>query len=176
MILPIILLASGGFYALWDQNRYKKLFIYCLFALMAVETIYFWHQYAEIATSFQSTLRNDGDPEVVKYVVKHRTEYDHVYLTKFDRIPLYYLFYADNYNLKLTDQFEAGFSIKSVDNVTFVDHNCASTMIPQEALSQKLLVIDNATCGGRDGLIGLDAINRHDGTSAYKILTTKKSQ
>ena len=174
MILPIILLAAGGFHVLWDNGRYKKLFVYGLFVLMSVETIYFWHQYAEIATSFQSTLRNDGDPEVVKYVLAHQKEYDHVYLTKFDRIPLYYLFYADNFDKKLTDQFEAGFSVQSVGNVTFVDHNCASVMLPKDALDKKLLVIDNATCGGRDGLYGIDAINRHDGTSAYKILTTHK--
>ncbi len=176
MILPIILIAAGGFHVLWDQNRYKKLFVYALFALMALETIYFWHQYAEIATSFQSTLRNDGDPEVVKYVIANRQKYDQVYLTKFDRIPLYYLFYANNFDRNLTNQFEAGFSIKSVENVTFVDNNCASTMVTQEELQKKLLVIDNATCGGRDGLYGIDAINRHDGTSAYKILTTQKPQ
>nr|MBP9814512.1 hypothetical protein [Candidatus Woesebacteria bacterium] len=100
----------------------------------------------------------------------------HVYLTKFDRIPLYYLFYADNFERKLTDQFEIGFAIKSVDNVTFVDNDCASVMLPVEAFSQNVLVIDSAKCEGKNELFGKDAINRHDGTSAYKILTTQKPQ
>lgn len=176
MILPIILLATGGFHALWNQGRYKKLFVYAMFVLMTFEIVYFWHQYAEIATSFQSTLRNDGDPEVVKYVIANRSKYEHVYLTKFDRIPLYYLFYADNFERKLTDQFEIGFAIKSVDNVTFVDNDCASVMLPVEAFSQNVLVVDSAKCEGKNELHGIDVINRHDGTSAYKLLTTQKPQ
>ncbi len=173
MILPLILLAAGGFTALWEQERYKKLIVYAAFALMAVESVYFWHQYSEVATSFQSTLRNDGDPEVVKYVLAHRKEYDHVYMTKFDRLPLYYLFYADNFDKNLTAQFEPGFSITSVDNVTFVSENCPSVLVPKEELTKKLLIVDNASCGAKEGLRGVDAINRHDGTSAYRILSTK---
>lgn len=174
MLLPLILLAAFGFRTLSTGVRIKRIGIGIIGLIMIFECIYFWHQYSGISNSLQSTLRNDGDPEMVKYVLAHKGEYEHVYVTKFDRIPLYYLFYANNFDRKLLGQFEPGFSIKGVDNVTFVDHNCASTLVPAEAMTKHILVVDNATgCDGKEGLSGVAAINRKDGTSAYRILSTK---
>lgn len=174
MSLPLFLLAAFGFRTLSDGKRIKRIGIAVIGVVMIAECVYFWHQYSGISNSYQSTLRNDGDPELVKYVLAHKTEYEHVYITKFDRIPLYYLFYSNNFDRSLLGQFEPGFSIQRVDNVTFVDHNCASALVPTEALTKHILVVDNATgCDGKKELHGVSAINRKDGTSAYRILSTR---
>ncbi len=169
MILPLVLLMAGGFAALWQGGILKKLVVFISLGFLLVEFIYFWNQYDQ-ANGFQSMLRNDGDREVAVYIKNERTKYAHIYAPVYERLPLYYLFYSNNFSPSLTGRFEAELELPSVDNISFVKSWCPTKLSEVQTAAKNILVIERADCENMTGFQIIKTISRMDGTTAYRIL------
>lgn len=171
MILPLILIAGSGFYALLQGGMVKKLVIIGSLGLLGLEFIYFWNQYAWQSNHFQSTLRNDGDREIVLYIKEERTKYDRVFAPVYERLPFYYLFYTQNFTLELIGKFHDELQLDAVDNISFVRAWCPTRLSEVQQASKNILIVERADCDIPAGYQVVKTISRMDGTTAYRILT-----
>lgn len=170
MIIPFILLATYGFYTIWGI-RFKSVSIaFLFFPLLLFEFIYFWHQYSAHSASLQSVLRNDGDRELVLRLKEERNKYSRVIMPVFERLPIYYLYFTNNFDPSLAGKFRTELRIDSVDNIEFFRDWCPSKLIKADSLSPKTLVVDNGDCEGRRGYNDIALTMRKDSTRAYRFL------
>lgn len=191
MILPLVLIAGSGFYALMQArlpdgqgSALKRLILVVSLGFLILEFIYFWNQYAWQSNSFQSTLRNDGDKEVAIYMREERTKYDRVYAPVYERLPFYYLFYTKNFSRELIGKFHDELQLDAVDNISFMKAWCPTRLSEvQKALrkdsgqaSKNILIVERADCDVPAGYRVAETIGRMDGTTAYRILTPTVSQ
>jgi len=169
MILPLVLVAGSGFFALIQGGTLKKLVILGSMGILSVELIYFWNQY-EQSSAFQSMLRNDGDKEIAVYMRNEHTKYAQVFAPIYERLPFYYLFYSQNFSSTLVGKFKEELRIDRVDNISFLGAWCPSTLSAVQQAGKNILVIERADCDKPGGYQVLQIIQRMDGTSAYNIL------
>lgn len=169
MLLPLTLVAVYGWIWLSKFKLWKFIPVLLLVIPLSLELIYFWHMYTGHSPSFQSTLRNDGDRELVQYVSANRTSYETVYMPAFERLPLYYLFYTKNFDKKLTGTFTTELRLPEADNVKFVNDWCPTKIIKREEIPANSLIIESSECRDAEGYKTNGLIHRKDGTLAYKI-------
>lgn len=162
MILPLVLIAAYGYQSV---RRFRVFLV----ALLIFELIFFWHQYAHHSASYQSRLRNDGDKEIARYVITHEGQYDRIIIPMFERLPVYYAYFLNNYNASLT--FRNELKIDRIGKVEFFTDWCPTKYLRD--LSPNTLVVDNGDCPGAEGYQEIDSFVRRDGTRAYKILLWK---
>lgn len=174
MILPLALIATYGWIYLARFRLLKVTLIALLVVPLALELVYFWHMYAGHSPSFQSTLRNDGDRELVQYVAANRRSYETVYMPAFERLPLYYLFYTQNFDKNLIGKFTTELRLPEADNVRFVNDWCPTKIIKREEMSANSLIIESSECQDAQGYATNGQIHRKDGTLAYRIYITTK--
>lgn len=171
MILPLILMAATGAGKILDLLKKTKLAFAIIILFLAVETVYFWHQYAAHSPSLQSVLRNDGDRELIRYLIARQGDYDKVIVPVFARLPIYYLFFSGNFDKALAGRFKSEIKIDQVGKIEFFGDWCPSKFVKSSQLPLKTLVIDSATCSGSE-LTLIDIISRRDSTKAYLLLTS----
>ncbi len=169
MILPLVLIAGSGFFALIDGSILKKGIIVVSVGLLAIEFIYFWNQY-EQSNTLQSVLRNDGDKEIAVYMRNEHTKYAQVFAPIYERLPLYYLFYSKNFSADLMGKFKEELRIDRIDNISFVGAWCPSTQSQVQQAGKNILIIERADCDKPSAYQVLQTIRRMDGTTAYNIL------
>ncbi len=169
MILPLVLIAGSGFFALIDGSILKKGIIAVSVGLLAIEFIYFWNQY-EQSNTLQSVLRNDGDKEIAVYMRNEHTKYAQVFAPIYERLPFYYLFYSKNFSADLMGKFKEELRIDHVDNISFMGAWCPSTLSAVQQAGKNILIIERADCDKPSGYQVLQTIRRMDGTSAYNVL------
>ncbi len=172
MILPLVLIAGSGFYALVSGGILKKGVIGISLGFLAIEFIYFWNQY-EQSNAFQSMLRNDGDKEIAVYMRNERTKYAQVFAPIYERLPFYYLFYSQNFSSTLMGKFKEELRIDHIDNISFVGAWCPSTIPLVQQSPKNILIIERADCDKPSGYQVLQTIRRMDGTTAYNILRAR---
>jgi hypothetical protein len=169
MLLPLAYLIAYGFEKVRLLVNKTRLLIGVILFFLLLETIYFWHQYAQHSASLQSILRNDGDKEMVGYVVSKHTNYDRVIMPVFERLPIYYLYFSHNLDPALSGKFKFGIQIDAVDNVTFATDWCPTKYYPAANLSKNTLVVDMGDCEDPKGFREIKRIIRSDSTKAYKL-------
>lgn len=170
MIIPLVILATYGLYNIWDI-KYKKLRVmYIFFLLLLLEFVYFWHQYSQHSASLQSVLRNDGDRELSLYLKEQRKNYAKVIMPGFERLPIYYLFFTNNFDPSLAGKFRREVRIDKIETIEFFGDWCPSKYIKANTLSPKTLVVDNGDCETRTGYKEIALIVRRDSTRAYRLL------
>ncbi len=170
MILPLTFLTAYGFAKARLLMRKDRLLIVAMLLLLIIETVYFWHMYAQHSASLQSILRNDGDKEMTGYVITKRSKYDKVIIPGFERLPIYYLYFSHNLDPNLVGKFKFGLQIEGVDNITFANDWCPSKYFPATKLSKQTLVVDNGDCPDVSGFREIKRTIRSDSTKAYRFL------
>ncbi len=172
MLFPLTFLIAYGFEKIRILLKNDRLLIIVTLFLLLLETIYFWHQYAQHSASLQSILRNDGDKEMADYVVKNRIKYDKVIMPAFERLPVYYLYFSHNINPSLAGKFKFGVIIDEVDNIIFANDWCPTKYYPAKNLTANTLVVNNGDCEDKDsqGFREIKRTLRSDSTKAYKFL------
>jgi len=170
MILPLVVMCAYGLYKIYHV-KYRNAILIAILLMLSGEFVYFWHQYSVHADQFQSVLRNDGDREFSLYIKDNRSHYQRVFMPVFERLPLYYLFFTDNFDYSLAGKFRKGLLIDSVDNITFVGDSCPSHRLKPDMVPINSLVVDDAnSCTGTNGFKELTTMKRIDGTSSYRLL------
>lgn len=170
MILPILLLAGVGFSELIEITKRQKLTTVLFLLVVLIETIYFWNQYAFHGDGQQSMLRNDGDPEMIKYIVAHHTEYDEVIAPVYERFPLYYAFFSDNFDASLIGKWRTELRIDQIGNVKFIEAECPTREYTTKKINEpvKRLVVDGGNCDPAGGRTPIITVHRTDSTLAYR--------
>ncbi|HRN69585.1 MAG TPA: hypothetical protein PLS49_00215 [Candidatus Woesebacteria bacterium] len=123
LIIPVAI----GFYNILTA-KYNKLFVPVLGLILLAECIYFWHQYSVQGEVFNAIRRNDAHRELVQYVQKKKQQYQHIFLPAEGNIALYYLFFNKDFNPNYATQFKTDARIDSIDNISFIDTSCPSTI------------------------------------------------
>lgn len=173
MIIPLLLLAAYG-YTILEKYIHKKTLIFLVILMfLSLESINFWHMYQNHSDAQDSLLRNDGDREIIQYVIEHRNEYDNVYMPIFERLPMYYLFYSNNFSSSVIGTFHTELRADQFDNVVFLEDWCPTKLLPQGDLPKNSLFINRNQCAFPDNVIHISTTYRKDGTGAYDILSTK---
>ncbi len=175
MILPLAFLAGLGLANLEDFLKYKyksiSLAIVIVMIALTFESTYFLHQYFAHEASVKSILRNGGDKELMLFLKNNKTSFSKVIMPVYDTLPLYYLFYTNDFNKSHAGQFGKNIVISKIGNVGFADSWCPSKTINAKNLPAKTLVIDDgAQCVDFGGLKKIKAITRKDGTVAFVLL------
>lgn len=177
MLVPLILLMSAGSVNILQYAKGKSVYILSAVFLVALilESTYFWHQYSYHADAHQSLLRNDGDREMIQTVIQRRSNYARVIVPVFERLPLYYLFYTNNFNAGIIGRFKSELRLDEVDNITFFNDWCPTKLLDPTTLSPDTLLIDNSPCGLAPGYKEVLVQFRKDGTQSYRYYTPDPS-
>lgn len=124
MVVPLAIFAAYGFYRLTQISNITRLLVPIMAFMILIEGIYFWHQYSSHSDLYDSVFRNDGQREVVQYVVQNHKKYDTVFLPSSGTMAIYYLFYSKDFDEKYVKEFGFDVRLKKADNVFFVDEGC----------------------------------------------------
>jgi len=146
VVVFICMFAGYGFYKSFFI-KYKKISLgIILIPVMLLEIFLFSHQYINHFDLFTSINRNDGQKNLVEYLLKNKNKYNHIYLPVSGTMPLYYLFYKQDFNIKYSKEFALDARIKNIDNLYFVDNICISQESNKLNLIKNDLVIDSMKC------------------------------
>lgn len=174
MILPLIFTAALGF-AKIENFKYKIFSPYLWLGLfLIIESIYFFHQYLRHTASFKSFLRNDGNREVILSLKKQEAKFQKIMISTYDTLPLYYLFFTNNFDPSLAGKFRRNIEINQIGKVEFIEDWCSSKKAQIDKLPAKTLIIDNGDCEGKAGLKDIELILRKDSTRAFKLLVSEE--
>jgi len=172
MILPILLLLSFPLTKILRLNN--KVVYTCCIGLLLFESIFFFHNYFQHANLIESPYRNDGNKEVVQYILKNREKYDKVLVTNQESwLPANYLFFSNNYSSKFIGKFKTDFRIDTIDNVYFLNQKCVDLMAIKNLIlnpNEKILVVDPEGCPVSEKIFKeIYTIKRANFTTAFII-------
>lgn len=177
MVVPLVLLLSVGALNILQYIRGKYIIVASgiFVTMLALETVYFWHMYSYHADAHQGLLRNDGDREMIQTVISKRHDYDTVIVPVFERLPLYYLFYTNNFSSNIIGQFKSELRLDKVDNIQFFNDWCPTKLLDPSTIPQKTLLIDNSPCELSPGYREVLVQFRKDGTQSYRYYVPDKT-
>ena len=174
MSLILTIFFAYGLYAAWNI-RYKLLRLgYVFIFLLAIEFVYFWHQYAQHADFFNAIYRNDGQKQLVEYVKNNIDSKTPVIMPVQNTMPLYYLFYTNDFDRSYATKFQLDARIDKINNVTFFNDECPSKKLLKTNLDPKTILVDSHNCEPDIGKYDIIAtITGKNPLLAFKILKLK---
>jgi 4-amino-4-deoxy-L-arabinose transferase-like glycosyltransferase len=172
MVIPYVLICGLGlgfiYEKLFPKIIIQKIITVVFIILLSIESVYFLHQYAYHQPAHKSLFRNDGEAEMMRYVIEHRKLYDKVFMSMYFEHPIYYLFYSNQFSNISPNKIKYGFEINRLDNIEFAKSECPSNeYIPTG--KEKVLIIDGGDCKSKNSQL-IKSIQRRDSTYAYRIL------
>jgi len=174
MILPFVVAMGIGINSFWvDSNKkIRNIFVIGLALFITLEFIFFWHQYSIHQKSYKPVFRNQGQKELINYVLKNRSGYTTIYMPLEGDLPLYYLFFAQKMDKIEKGKIQKKIKVEFMDNIQFVDNSCITDRIMQKALTvgPNSLIIESGDCSEKSDMHGEVIITRSDGTKAYKVI------
>ncbi len=170
LVFPI----AFAFHHIYKQKLGRLPVIVIIFAIMALESLYFLNQYFIQSPSAQTVERYDERTDLAKWIIDNHSKYDSVYVTR-EIFIIYILFYGNNFDPKLAGTFSNSLFTPQVENIHFIDNNCPSLQ-PEVPHTGNILVIDKAECGESKTYELQKMIMRLNGTDAYRILQPKQTK
>ncbi len=174
MILPLVIMMGVGLHSLWTDSdkKIRNVFIVGITFVIALEFIFFWHQYSVHQKSYKPVYRNQGEKELIQYVLKNRSKYTTIYMPLEGDMPLYYLFFTQKLDKLTKGTIQNRIRVKSIDNIQFVDDPCITDRIVQKALTvgPNSLIIESGDCSEKKDMTSEIIVTRSDGTKAYKAV------
>jgi len=180
----VIFIAAYGINGILDMKWLRIPLITPFVIIFLGETIFFSHQYFQNFSYYNTIYRTNGNTEAVKYAFDHRNKYDQIYLTNQEGwLPIFYLFYANDYSAEYTGQFKYNLRLARSGNVNFPEEECPTVNILNSSIkageltaSRKTLVIEPISCKSFDTPIGksmftrIKTIRRLDETDVFDIV------
>ena len=180
-ILPVIFFLVLGLWR-WlemlkrSSSLLRYLAVSCFLGLFALELIYCAHQYYQHAGSSQAYKRTDGNKQLALWLIDRDGVYSDIFAPQVDWLPVYYLFYRNDFSLKYIGTIPDDFKISKIDNIRFLDNVCPSRELPEKTSDPVLrsaLVVDQGDCELFSWYRVVAKISRRDGTIAFKLLVRK---
>jgi 4-amino-4-deoxy-L-arabinose transferase-like glycosyltransferase len=183
----IIFIVIYGFNGLIKIKKYLKYILPPLIILFVLETIFIYHNYFQHFSYYNTVYRTNGNTEAVKFAIDNQKKYDAVIFTKQENwLPIFYLFYANNYDPALAKKFKYNLRIDRVQNVFFPEDECPSISIAENQLNidldfkdKKVAVIEPITCRNyytdksKDKFEKAITIKRLDETEVFDVLISE---
>ncbi len=145
MSLFFVIFFAYGLYTAW-HIRYKNFRLAHLFIiLICAEFIYFWHQYNH-ADYFNAIYRNDAQKQLVTYVKNNIDPATAVIMPIQNTMPLYYLFYTNDFDPSYATRFKLDARIDKIHNVTFFEDECPSKKLLKTKLDPNTIIVDSHNC------------------------------
>jgi len=180
----VIFIAAYGINGIIDL-KWKKVPIIIPFVLIFLgETVFFSHQYFQNFSYYNTIYRTNGNTEAVKYAFEHKNEYEQIYITNQEGwLPIFYLFYANDYSPEYTGKFKYNLRLANSGNVNFPEEECPSVNMMNSSLKageltmpRKTLIIEPISCKSVSTPIGsemfrhIKTIKRLDETEVFDII------
>jgi len=170
MMIPIIFLVTIG--VLQIRNIFSEKLKYVSFAIFGLaffltlgEFIYFEHRYNVQSPAYKSILRDDGNKQLILFIA--RVSNKPVYMPVYESLPVYYLFYTNNFNKQFAGKFNKEMTIDKINNITFVPDWCPLNMLNRKQLPKDAVIVDSGNC--HDAPSDAKIVLRKDSTIAFKI-------
>jgi 4-amino-4-deoxy-L-arabinose transferase-like glycosyltransferase len=169
LILPLIMIFSYGYL---KYNRQFKKFraTFLVLVLILLEFIYFWNQYSLHTASYKSVLRNDGCKQLARYLKENKDSFDNIFMPSLGTLPIYYLFYTNNFDPSYAGRFALDFKIDNIEKINFIENWCPSAVIKDDQFKKDVLIVDQGDCEIKTGLKEIEVIYRKDSTKAFRLL------
>ncbi len=180
MTVPIVLIMPYGFLKIFsvfgrNKKRYFSIATYLLLFFLFIETTYSMHQYFRHTASFKSVFRNDGATELAVTISDMKKKYSKVLMPVYGNLPIYYLFYTNDFNPLYVGKFHGDLEIDYISNIEFKRDSCPSILMEKETIPQNTLIVDDANCKILSRYKEVrPPIFRKDGTRAYRFLVVEK--
>jgi 4-amino-4-deoxy-L-arabinose transferase-like glycosyltransferase len=166
--VSLLFLFGYGFYLfMHDYFKYKIIF-YVMAILLCVETLFFFHNYFQHVSAYTAVLREDGNPQAVKYILNHKEKYNDVYMFASGIFPIYYLYFSNNFDSKLIPAFKKNIRIAQVGKVHFYNEDCLPQIHPPQ-IDKKSLIIMNCEIKEKTDLKEIDAVVAAGNTTVFHI-------
>jgi len=176
MIVPIVLLSTIGICKIVDLLVEKKqriiLFGFCVLIIssLLIEFTYFVHQYSVQEPSYKSFSKEDGFKEVALDIKQYEKENKNIVMPLYGALPIYYLFFTNNFDKNLAGTFQTGLIVKKIKNVTFSENSCPADENLRKTISLNTVVIEDGDCEIKGNFKEITSVFRRDATKAFKIL------
>ncbi|MEI6532737.1 MAG: hypothetical protein WCO06_02765 [Candidatus Roizmanbacteria bacterium] len=186
----IVFVASYGFNSLL-YIKWRNIPFYIIpIILILFECVIFTHNYFQHASVYTSVYRNDGNMEAAQIIQRDKHKYKTIYVSNQERwMPLYFLYFSNNYNRSLIGKFQIpDFKISEINTIHFPQIVCPSNEV-FNAYIQKLdlsiyennMFVDVSECKDSYSKEKMSLFNkpiviqRVNETDAFHILTTKSN-
>lgn len=170
MILPLVFITAEALIRISEIRLVRIRIIYPVLLLFLIEFLYFTHQYTVHTASYKSVYRNDGNKGIVKYLSEIKDNYEKIYLPFNNNLSLYYLFFTNNFGIKLAQAFRNDFLIDHLDNVYFVENFCPAQSVEFNQINRNSLFVNYGDCPSDSRFVEVKSIYRKDSTVAYRVL------
>jgi hypothetical protein len=161
-----------GCYNLLQGIKWKKIVIGVLSIMLVLELIYFTSQYGFQFNVANSLTRNDAQKQVALYVAEKKDEYKDIMLPVEGAMPLYYLFYTNNFGSEYSERFQGDVKLDRVGNVRFIDSSCPSTTIQHPEEVKDTMIIDRPQCPDSKVFKQIKTISGVNPLLKYKVLVS----
>ena len=183
MIVPLVLLSTIGICKIADLLTGKKqrvlLFGFCFLIIfsLTLEFIYFTHQYAIQEPPYKSFSKEDGFREIALYVKKAGPG-KQIIMPLYGALPIYYLFFTNDFNKNIAGTFQIGLIVNKINNVTFSADSCpANTAGPVRSVDPvrtggtvRTIIIEDGNCDIKGKFKEIFSVYRKDATKAFKVV------
>lgn len=180
----VIFIAAYGINGILDMKWMKIPVITPFIIIFLGETFFFGHHYFQNFSYYNTVYRTNGNTEAVVYAFNHRNDYDQIYITSQEGwLPIFYLFYANDYSSEYTGQFKYNLRLARSGNVNFPEEECPSVNIlnnsiknGQLSVSKQTLIIEPISCKTLSTPVGsemfryIKTIRRLDETEVFDII------
>jgi 4-amino-4-deoxy-L-arabinose transferase-like glycosyltransferase len=170
LLYILIIFIALGFYKSFFI-KYKNIRLgYILCFLLALEFIYFSHQYVKHSDSYNDLYRNGPHKKVALYAIENEKKYDEIILPVEAGMPLYYLFFKKDFSPELVGKFRLDIRIDKTNNIRYIDNSCPTTIVQYEELkNKKALIIDRYDCLRSDRFKFIEEIKSSNALLSYKV-------
>ena len=153
--------------------RPNKFITPVLSAILIAELIYFWRQYSVQSDIYLGARRNDGQREIVKYLIQNHEKFDAIYVPGYGNLALYYLFFSKDFDKKYISDFYNDALIDQIGNVKFEKEVCLTVL---ESMDTKVnsLIINKPKCEIAQNFVKVAEISGRDPIFKSVVYRTDK--
>lgn len=171
--LSISIAIGLGMWSIAQVFKNKHFFQATLIVALFLEFGIYIHHYIVHTDSHTSLYRNDGQRELISYLMQ-QPDSKKIYLPTYGTMSMYYLFYTSDFSPEHSTKFKHDVKIDTINNVVFMDTECPSekvNLMPGELVVDPIIACNNNWEGkyslkeqivGKNNLIG------------FRVLETKK--
>lgn len=174
MSFAISLVLGYGAYKLFFVSYKKIPAIAVVTAFLVIEMIYAWHQYSRHADFFNAIYRNDAQKQLVYYLKDHVSADTPIYMPVQNTMPLYYLFYTNDFDPSYATRFNLDARIDRINNITFMDTDCPSNKFIKEPVSENAILVNSHNCEIDPKFEIVDYVVGRNPLLKYQILRLKQ--
>jgi len=175
-MIPLIIISAVGLGKLANYLLMKKIhyrILSCIIVIFMAEIIYFWHQYSIHEKDYSSFWRNDMYREMMQKIAAVHTSYDTVYVSHYNSIPLYYLFYTNSFVNTSPNIFTPDGINKQLGNIRFVDAECPAEVSKYVIQGENALYVNKGDCPKNTQFTIIEIMRQHDGARAFQFAVKK---